>query len=332
MKNGRGILLLVLVFVFLLSFLQMNARFDPLARYQYADEVNRELVYEYLDQDSIEYMIVHQLQPQRFEKYLAVEEFTIQNLDYYEQASKYTTDLRTVVRFMNQHLSWIQQESAWEERVKVYGFNSLSMFLQEGVDGIKDARLVAQPTKPLLVLHEKDSLFDYKPINLVEVISIPTLDLFGENKGIYVVESLIEPLYNLCLAIEMEFTCNDLVLVRGYLSVEDQRQMYQEAVLMYGIDAVSKHVAMPTQSEFQLGTSIEFYVSKIDKSEFASSPQALWLAENAHKYGFVIRYPKGKEKETKHSAHPLILRYVGKENATYLFDKKLVLEEANNNE
>lgn len=311
----------------------MNARFDPLARYQYADVVNRELMNEYLNQESIEYMIVHQLQPQRFEKYVTIEDFKIQNVEYYEQASEYTTDLRTVVRFVNQHLTWIQEESSWEERVKVYGFSSLSTFLEAGVEGIKDAALVAQPTHPLLVLHKNNTLIDYKPMNLVEVESIPTLDLFGESKGIYVVESLIEPLQDLCLAVESEFTCDDLVLVRGYTSVDEQVQLYQEAVLNYGVDAVSQYVALPMQSEFQLGTSVEFYISKIEKSEFGTSPQALWLAENAHKFGFVIRYPKGKEKETGHSAQPLILRYVGKENATYLFNKNLVLEEeAKNNE
>jgi D-alanyl-D-alanine carboxypeptidase len=51
---------------------------------------------------------------------------------------------------------------------------------------------------------------------------------------------------------------------------------------------------------------------------FEDMPEGQWLLENAHKYGFIIRYPKGKEHITTYQYEPWHLRYVGKELATEL--------------
>ena len=55
--------------------------------------------------------------------------------------------------------------------------------------------------------------------------------------------------------------------------------------------------------------------------------QAIWLKDNAYKYGFVIRYPKQKEDVTHKAYQPYILRYVGEECAKYMHDKGIVMEE-----
>ena len=82
--------------------------------------------------------------------------------------------------------------------------------------------------------------------------------------------------------------------------------------------------------EHQTGLAID--VSSINAnyttgSTFANSKEGRWLTSNAYKYGFIIRYPKGKEDVTGFEYDPSQLRYVGIELATYLNENNLALEE-----
>ena len=52
-----------------------------------------------------------------------------------------------------------------------------------------------------------------------------------------------------------------------------------------------------------------------------------WLAENAYRYGFVVRYEKEQEKKTGHWYQPFVLRYVGKKTAKYMHDSYKVMEQ-----
>ena len=55
-------------------------------------------------------------------------------------------------------------------------------------------------------------------------------------------------------------------------------------------------------------------------------PETKWIKDNAHKYGFILRYPKGKEEITGYNYEPWHLRYVG-DLAIYLYNNDLTLEE-----
>lgn len=61
--------------------------------------------------------------------------------------------------------------------------------------------------------------------------------------------------------------------------------------------------------------------------KFGETPDGKWVAKNAYKYGFIIRYPKGKEDITKYEYEPWHLRYVGKEAAKAMHDHDLTFEE-----
>ena len=84
----------------------------------------------------------------------------------------------------------------------------------------------------------------------------------------------------------------------------------------------------PGTSEHQLGVSFDFFTegSKYN-DKFETTNEYKWLVENAYKYGFIERYPKGKEEKTKHKAEPWNFRFVGVENAKEIFDNNLTLEE-----
>ena len=60
---------------------------------------------------------------------------------------------------------------------------------------------------------------------------------------------------------------------------------------------------------------------------FGNSKEYLWIRENAHNYGFIIRYQKGKEKITGYGAEEWHIRYVGKNAAEYIYKNNITFEE-----
>ena len=63
------------------------------------------------------------------------------------------------------------------------------------------------------------------------------------------------------------------------------------------------------------------------EEEFGETPEGMWIAENAHKFGFIIRYPRGKEYITEYQYEPWHLRYLGIELAKKVYESKLTYDE-----
>lgn len=96
----------------------------------------------------------------------------------------------------------------------------------------------------------------------------------------------------------------------GYRSYGYQRQIYDNYVSIYGTDTADTFSARPGHSEHQTGMAID---CNIISDEFAGTPEAKWLAEHCHEYGFIIRYPQGKQNITGYKYEPWHIRYVGTE-------------------
>ena len=91
----------------------------------------------------------------------------------------------------------------------------------------------------------------------------------------------------------------------------------------------SRIVAVPAASEHRLGLALDIVSdSYIGLDEgFADTPAGTWLAENSYKYGFILRYPKGKEDITGINYEPWHFRYVGVDAATVITEREITLEE-----
>lgn len=115
-----------------------------------------------------------------------------------------------------------------------------------------------------------------------------------------------------------------LWVASGYRSYDYQAGLYRKYVNRDGKAAADRYSARAGYSEHQTG--LAFDVNQVDDS-FASTPQAKWLAEHAWEYGFIIRYPKGKEGVTGYQYEPWHLRYLGTETAKAVYNSGLCLEE-----
>ena len=118
--------------------------------------------------------------------------------------------------------------------------------------------------------------------------------------------------------------------VSGYRSYERQKSIYNRNVALHGKKATDALSAKPGSSEHQTGLTIDVSASSVSyllTQRFADTKEGKWLAKNAHKYGYIVRYPKGKAKITGYSFEPWHIRFVGVTVATYLYKNKLTLEE-----
>ncbi len=94
----------------------------------------------------------------------------------------------------------------------------------------------------------------------------------------------------------------------------------------------AKRVAMsysayPGTGDHQTGLAFDLYLPGFTGAKFAESDEYKWLTENAHKFGFIFRYPEGKENITGYSFEPVHLRFVGQYHAAIIFETGLSLEE-----
>ena len=108
-------------------------------------------------------------------------------------------------------------------------------------------------------------------------------------------------------------------------------QFYNRYVAQVGETQARTFSAPPGHSEHQSGLAVD--LSSADQTCwleicFRDTPAGQWLAENFYHYGFVLRYPEGKEAITGFQFEPWHFRYVDKDLATALYQSGLTLEEA----
>ena len=115
-------------------------------------------------------------------------------------------------------------------------------------------------------------------------------------------------------------------VVSAYRSYFYQQELYNYYFKKMGKKA--KYVSsLPGHSEHQLGLSIDVEGSNGDYNKFEESNEFKWMINNSYKYGFILRYPKNKEKITGYKYEPTHLRYVGYSLAKYLKRNSMTLEE-----
>lgn len=128
------------------------------------------------------------------------------------------------------------------------------------------------------------------------------------------------------------------VLADAYRSVDEQLVRYDEEVqrlLERGMELeeaereVALRIAQPGRSEHELGLSVDLVdIAYQEMDEIQSTTQtAQWMAENAWRYGFILRYPQGSEELTGYGWHPWHYRYVGEDAAANIWALGITLEE-----
>jgi len=106
----------------------------------------------------------------------------------------------------------------------------------------------------------------------------------------------------------------------GYRTFAAQQRLYDAA-------AEKSHVQPPSHSEHETGLAVDIMAVGVAQADLGGSPQGRWLADQAWKYGLILRYPAGKQGVTGIAAEPWHFRYVGTPHASYCHQHGLTLEE-----
>lgn len=117
----------------------------------------------------------------------------------------------------------------------------------------------------------------------------------------------------------------------GYRSYKVQEQLYNTRLRNRGRQYTDLYTAAAGKSEHQTGLAIDITnrptLSGAITIDFGNTKEGKWLHNNAHNFGFILRYPRGKEHVTKYNYEPWHFRYVGVTAARHIKSKGIVLEE-----
>ena len=166
----------------------------------------------------------------------------------------------------------------------------------------------------ILVNKEHKLPFYYIPNNLITV----------EN------EKIVLKVYKEYLKLQKISKNNDLNIFidSGYRSYEHQIKVYLYYLMKLGLKETKKRVAIPGCSEHQTGLAFDIGILEDNKERNITIEESKFLEEIGYKYGFILRYPKGKEYITGFNYEPWHFRYIGDVKVSeYLYYNNLTLEE-----
>lgn len=118
-----------------------------------------------------------------------------------------------------------------------------------------------------------------------------------------------------------------LVVSQGYRSYKDQFDAYDSIEKSSGQSYADKIASRAGHSDYQTGLSVDIKPYNTIVDDPSTNPDHEWLINNAHKYGFILRYPNGKEEITGFSYDPWRFRYVGREAAKVIYEENITFDE-----
>ncbi len=119
----------------------------------------------------------------------------------------------------------------------------------------------------------------------------------------------------------------NLIVTSSYRGYDYQKKLYDDYVNTDGKEEADTYSARPGYSEHQTGLCVDIHNGKEIYTNFHKTEEYKWMQKNAHKYGFILRFPEDKVNLTGYQYESWHYRYVGQKIATYIHDNNLCLEE-----
>lgn len=173
--------------------------------------------------------------------------------------------------------------------------------------------------KELMIVNKYNKLSEtYEPEN---IINIPLTYSYSGNKATNESLENYKKMYEAAKKDDI-----NLIISSGYRSYNEQQETYNEYEKIKH-DKIESYAARPGHSEHQTGLAFDILTLGVRTTEFDKTKEFNWLQENAYKYGFILRYPKGKEDITGYDYESWHYRYVGVKAATIIHDEEITFDE-----
>lgn len=160
---------------------------------------------------------------------------------------------------------------------------------------------------------------DYNPDDIVKI----------SNMYAYANNSIKEEVYTAYKKMWNAAKKEDLTLIvtSSYRSYDTQDNLWETRANKYGEEEADKETARAGFSEHQTGLALDIVTYNSLLNDFENTDEFKWLQKNAHKYGFILRYPKDKEDITGYSYESWHYRYVGVDVATQIYEENITFDE-----
>ncbi len=183
--------------------------------------------------------------------------------------------------------------------------------------------------KPVTLTDINDVTILVNKKRLLTSDSIPTdlvsIDTTYAVDGIYLTQEATNAFWNMAYGASMNGQY--IYAVLGYRSYEDQESAYESIAYYSGESYAYATAAQAGSSEHQTGLAVNMSVVGKESEDFSTTTARAWLLENATNYGFIERYPEGKEDITGFPAESDHYRYVGEELAKAIKESNLTYDE-----
>lgn len=324
-RSNKIVVYRLLVFTFCLcfglgTFYVLRERNNPLFRYPYGTEQERLELIDVLDGDQINDLINAQLQPQQVLPYAREEGFNVSNTLYYNLAMEtQPAEPSVIVYFVNTYRNRFDLNKL-RELLSWLTYPQLIQYYQSGMR----VPLADNPLTTDTMINADVTLWTWRPEDLAAV---------GED--VLLRQNAATAWQEMASAAAADGI--DLVPVSGWIGMDQQpawKQYSSYPLKTYG------------SWEEQLGTVVHVAgfdewntaISAMDPSRISTQQAydglseeqrqtALWLEEHAWQYGWIVRFPNGKETITGVVWQPFVLRYVGQEQSREVHDKQLTWNE-----
>ncbi len=184
----------------------------------------------------------------------------------------------------------------------------------------QNIKIINNPNNLIVLVNKNNQLLrNYKPNDLEKI----NLEFANENKYLRKEAKIAFEK----LAKDAKQLGYRIVAVSAYRDYDYQNELFNYYVKEKGLDYALECSAKPGHSEHQTGLAVDVEGENKDYDNFLDTKEFTWMKNNSYKYGFILRYPKGKEHITGFKFEPWHYRYVGIKIAKEIYEKNITLEE-----
>lgn len=320
MKLRRRHVFLYVVIISVFSLFIVYQSFDKYARNSSITNRNKHLIEANLNDADKKKLIDENIHVDLFLPYIKETGFSLNNYEYYNVIAKYNRklDKASVVSKGNILVAEDFTLKSLNELFakKVYSLDQLITLSTTKSPFYPDAKPEFYPNRALALSNSNYFITNYRPNDLKTI----NKDFTANGKSLLLRNEANKQLTLLCdnLTLLTDEKCGGLQIDYAYLSYD------------YVADGNNKKpfFIKPGHNDFQLGNTISFTNSQ----KFNENNLYLWMIDNAHKYGFIQRYPNDKVEFTKVNNEYGVFRYVGLDYAKTFYENKNSIEEKNKKE
>ncbi len=236
-----------------------------------------------------------------------------------QQAQVQIEDLARTLENKNEEIE-VHKELLRSVRQEVtnsnYDLSQMLSLIESATQTVEDIKKLEEADTELLAKYSKVFFLNeyYEPAQLAYIPS----DLVSSDNNQQISSEVLPFLLSMTTA--MKSSGLQPRIISAFRSFGYQGNLKQSYAVTYGTIAANQFVADQGYSEHQLGTTIDMVTASIgsDMLAFDTTPEYMWMLQNAYKYGFILSYPENNE---YYEFEPWHWRFVGKKLATDLYNK-----------